>query len=650
MSVIGDILNANSTGEISATVKNAGKKANLKLNEEVSKASSQKNTKIFLAIVATLMIGAITYMAWLGGNYLFSYAGFIAIFFGILDVTLIMLLTTNALKGRWRYFALAFEIASLFYLGYAMGGYFGGGNLKNATEGRMTAMYQVSEEYRSNAESVADLMQRSINNAKNVRGVEEKRDGKGVVFEKADFISGMKPATVQSLKMGNVPTFKSLIEANKWLDEQRRLIMEAVSDYESSENAMKSQARSTDAGLQQAIKMQGLSQQQVSNLQVLSSSMKEIAEYPKVTSVIPENKLGPKDLKADGFQSYIGYLIDIIIVFLIVMIALQRNPEGKLNEIKEEEVRSIMQSILEEQNINYDPDMVKNIPIRKQIDALKIAMSNEHLTDYIRKNASFDEYLLFAKEYPVIARNLGSTTWSFAEIKKQLEADSNFINIAQDALKISPADWKTINAIKLDVNRVIQMKDETRKAFLQLLSILRAKTKFRDAELGEFISQFIYQEEMSSEFLKTLEICISKLDGNKIRILNSSFVNSASPEVASYLCIVAEQDKQFERIVNGWNENIDRDLSKILSNGVMQEAGSDRFFKIVINFGGIDGIKKAVKGYNDKQSEANSTTIGDKSVTLKPDFVAIKDAATKEDDEAFMKAIEDAFQLQTVKI
>ena len=79
MSVIGDILNANSTGEISATVKNAGKKANLKLNEEVSKASSQKNTKIFLAIVATLMIGAITYMAWLGGNYLFSYAGFIAI-------------------------------------------------------------------------------------------------------------------------------------------------------------------------------------------------------------------------------------------------------------------------------------------------------------------------------------------------------------------------------------------------------------------------------------------------------------------------------------------------------------------------------------------------------------------------------------------
>lgn len=163
---------ASTKKEILAALQAIGQKPSELLAKDLAEENKKKGVRIFLLLIASLLILVVTTLAYIGGGYIAEYAGPIAIIFGVLDITIVILLFTDAIKGKMRFIAVAFEIVSLAYLGYAMGGYFGGGNLRTATEKKLVASYEVSKVHYTAAQSTADLFTRAVSNAKSVADVE----------------------------------------------------------------------------------------------------------------------------------------------------------------------------------------------------------------------------------------------------------------------------------------------------------------------------------------------------------------------------------------------------------------------------------------------------------------------------------------------
>jgi len=642
--------NAISRKEIMVILGDVERKPGPLMAKEVNEESKKKGFRLFLLIMATLCISAVTYFAYIGGGYIAQYAGPIALIFGILDLSIVILLFTDAVKGKLRLFVLLFEIASLAYLGYAMGGYFGGGNLRTAAEKKLSADYAVAKEHYTVAEATAELMQKSIDNAAAVAEVESQRDGKGVVFEKASFIASMKPSVFPLIdSLPSVPTFNDLTAGNKWLQSQRQIVADRISKYDASVNAMRNQAKGTNASLEDALKM-ALSQQQISNLQVLAASMEEIANKESVGTKISDEILTPSDLKADGFQSYIGYIIDVVIIFFILMLALQKNSEKGIEEIKDQEMKSFIEEILSEEGIAYDTEMLKDVPATRLYEALKIIFASDGLLKYLKTKVSFHEYVEFLKEYPQLARALGTTLWSFAEIKKEIQKNPSFVTDFNYALQVSPSDWKMLVAITPNPEQLFEMDEETRNKFLFVLKQIQAKAKFKEGELKNFMAQFILEQNPTDDFMKSLEICASTLASPvKLKYLTGQFINTVTPYVAKFLCQTGDNEKQFGKIVSGWTSQYDDAMAAILADGIVEEATFERFMKCIIDWGGIDGMKKLFKTYSEKKKQLDSTSIGNKVLTLKPDFSAIKKALVEENDEQFLQELENALCVENTK-
>ncbi len=644
------IQNALSRKGVQAALATIGQPPSNILAQELAEEKRKKGFRILLTVISSVLILAVTYFSFIGGGYIAEYAGPMALIFGILDLTIVFLLFADAVKGKLRFVLILFEILSLAYLGYAMSGYFGGGNLRTAAEKKIVAAYNVAKEHFTAATATADLMKRNIANAGSVAEVEAKRDGKGVVFEKASFIASMKPDSLTFRSaLPQVPLFDDLTTANKWLQNERQKVTDQIGHYDASNEAMKNQAKGMYQSLQDALKMT-LSPQQTSNLQVLAASMQEIANKEALTSKITDEVLKPSDLKADGFQSFIGYIIDGVIIFFIFMLAIQKSSDKRIEEIKDQEMKSLMESILSDAAIAYDPQAVTDVPMARQYEILKTVFASEDLQRYLKTKISFDEYVRFSKEHPQLARKLGVTNWQLSEIKSELANNASFAGIADSALELTSAEWKMLNMVTDNPEDLFKMKPEDRAKFLKALKFIQTKTNFKSAELKNFVNPFLLVEEPTDEFMKNFEECASSLNAEKLTVLTIDFVKGATPKVVKYLCEHVEHKDRFQKIVNGWNQNIDASFTEILSNGIVESENFDRFMGLILNQAGLAGLKKVINAYNAKKREGDDTMFGNKVLVLKPNFAEIKKAIQANNDEAVISQLDAAFVIENEKI
>lgn len=612
--------------------------------KQEEKAQAKRMTRYLLVIVALAFIGAVTYLAWIGGDYIFAYAGFIALFFGILDAALILLLAGNVIKGKARYGILIFEIGSLLYLGYAMSGYFGGGNLKTAAETKLMKDYEIVNHYRTSAQTIAEQATRAAQNAKQVADIEFARDGKGVVYEKGTMMAGMKIDSIPIIKpLRTIPDFTSIVEANKFLHVERQKLAEQITGIKSVASSIQQQAAGIDAGLTQAIAM-GLSSQQMNNLQVLSGTLQAITKTQIVDEKIADDVLTPQDLQADGFQKYIGYIIDIIIIFFIVMIALQKEDSEDIEKIRESEAKALISEILSDETIPFDSDRVSQAKFKHLHEAIKTIMSDDVLKTYVRKNMSFNEFLEFMREHPVVAKSLGGTKWAYRDIMKEINSNEEFLSYAQDAIKLSPSAWKAVAQIIPDPSMVLEMEEGQRKTFSDMLINLTSKLQ-RPEKVKEFMGKFVKAYDSASPtFLKTLEICIEKLPAKQLVHLTPDFVKNISPEIAEHLCPLIDSDSTyFELITRSWKEQTTDEYSEVLQNGVIHQPQFHKLWKVGIQYGGLDGLLAMIQAYHEKKKECESTSIGSKTVSIEPNFGSIQTAMTNGNSDEFLKAVKDSF-------
>lgn len=455
----------------------------------------------------------------------------------------------------------------------------------------------------------------------------------------------MKADSVRVPKvLPQVPSFNSLTEANKWLQGERGKIADINAKYDAGIEAMKKQAKSTGTSLQDALKESTLSQQQRSNLQVLAATMKDIEEQDHPTVKLSGEILKPEDLKADGFQGVIGYIIDGVIVFVILMLALQKSSEKKIEEIKDQEMTSLIEAALSEAGILYDAEILSTISLKKQYELFKIICGSEELIKYLKTKAGFADFANFASQYPQLARSLGGSPWLLNDIKKELITNASFGSIAEQAIKLTPAEWQTVKSVTSNPEDIFHLEEETRTKFLKLLKQIQIKASFKQDQLKEFLGQFMLQENMNTDYLMTLEECVSNVKNAGLLLkLNGNFVATATPRVARFICKIIDRENQFSRITSSWSEQLNDSMVGMINNAIVDEPQFETFMSYVFNSGGIDGAKKMLKAYTDKKLAVESNSIGNKILQLRPDLEAIKKALSENDDQAFLNCMEKAF-------
>jgi hypothetical protein len=623
-------------------------KAGQMLSPTFSKMESDeqnaKVVKFIIFIIALVAICIVTSFAYAGGDIAMSHGGSAALVCGAVDASLAIFLYAQVIKGKARWGALVFEIVTLALLGYLMTGYFGKDNLKTVTESKISADYEIVNKYRTNVQSIADQASRAAQNAAEVAQLEFDRDGKGVVYEKGMMIAGMKIDSVPSApQFTKTPDFASLKDANKYLRDERKKLSDMISKISSTGTAIQQQVGGVNEGLKQAFAM-GLSQQQTNNLQVLSGTLTAIEKADISNAKLSESVLTHDDLKADGMQGLFGYGADIIVIFFIVMLAVQKENTTNIDSVRDSEGKLLVQEILSDENIPFDSDKTSNIKFKTLHEAIKAIMTDESLKTYVKKQMSFNEYLEFMRDEPVLAKKLGSSKWSFAQIKKELDKDDEFLTIAQDAILMSPSAWKAVSAITNDPAMVLEMEEGLRDSFIQMLMNLNAKLD-KPSKVKEFMNRFITSyTNVSSSFLKTLEICIEKLPRTQLSNLSPEFIANISPDVAANLCPMVDTDSStFPGIVRSWKETVNDGYEEIINNGIVSQPQFARLWKTGVVYGGMDGLLAMIQAYNDKKKECSDSTVGNKAVAVEPDFTKLQTAMTEGKTDDFLSALKSSF-------
>jgi hypothetical protein len=248
------------------------------------------------------------------------------------------------------------------------------------------------------------------------------------------------------------------------------------------------------------------------------------------------------------------------------------------------------------------------------------------------------------REYPVLAKSLGETKWAFRDIKKEIDQNEEFLSVAQDAIKLSPSGWRAISATISDPAMVLEMDEHVRSSFTDMLINLTSKLQ-KPEKVKEFMGKFVRNYgAVSPVFLKTLEICIEKLPVKQLTHLTPEFVKNTSPEVVEHLCPMIEFDSDnFSSIVRSWKEQTTEDYETILSNGVIHQPQFHKLWKVGVEYGGIDGLLAMIRAYHDKKKECAGSTVGNKTVTIEPDFQLLKKAMDDGKTEDFLNTIKSAF-------
>jgi hypothetical protein len=640
------ILNATKLSEIADALKSVSQEPTPDFKNLKKAIAVRIGWKIFFVISQLGLVAWITYIAIKGSTVLFGPGmGTVALIFGIMDIIITLVFAFEFFKSNWRFVLLVFEGASLAFMGYVMVAHFGTGNLKTATETKLMKDYDIVNHYYSDAKSTIAKTSKIATDAASVAAAEKARTGEGIVYDKGMIISSMKIDSVNApTELGTVPAFKTLEEANKYLHRERQKLNDMISTYKSISSSIKESAAGIRDGLEKSVN-EVPTPEQKSNMQLMISSMNNIANVPELKEEIADDVLAPVDLKADKYQGFLGYLIEIVAVALAVLIGFFKTSTTNVQEVAETEALGLLDSILMDEGINFDPEKAKadKVNIRQFMDSVNAVVDDPDLTKYIKAHMNFNQFLNFANEYPEIAKALGASKWQFKNIMKEIEADDDFVTSAVDAITIDPKTWTDVKNILSDPTAILKMPKDIRTGFLKLISQLNLRLNNPSA-VKKFMSQFIgAYTENDDNFLESLEVCVTTLSPDQLMEITPEFVKITPPALMKHICGKVGT-KRLTPIIAGWKEQIIQKYTKLLSDSAVSDSAHfDQFVGTVISYGSIDGIRAMLTGYHSKADTIASETMGNNTVQLKPDFEKIKTAMTAGNNTEFTRLVESAF-------
>lgn len=579
-----------------------------KLNEALQREKNNNTARVIVAIVSIVLVGWVTYLSYTGAGFIFQNGGLVSLIFGLLDISLIVLLLTPILKGKMRWAVLAFEIASFVYFGYTMGGYFGGGSLQSVANKNLSEMYaHANDAYYGDANTLNNMSEQVKQSASAIRQIEEERDGKGVVFEKAGLVSKIELKDIPKFpEPPSAPMFGSLPEGNAWLQAQAANLSQEVQKYQSISKSLTQQAQGLSSGISDVFAQSGLSLMQQANLHSLQKSLDQIGRYPLKNPEISAVTLEKKDFQTDTVQTILGYAIEVVMAFFLVLLTILSNGKKNMEELREEAGLSIIEQYADDENFSYED--LSEVDYKTLERVINMTTEESGVFKKYVKTAKLDDIVNFFEKFPVIGTAMATSKWRFSEIKKAMEADRSFEAEMPEIIQIKKIDWDILSSY-CEPQQVLVMSAEIRAKFLEVVDVLRRKV-VNDAELQALVKRLVIGGP-SVAYYDTLLIFAEKMPANKLQQLTKSFILEIAPDVAKMIIAYVDDAHQLEGINNAWKGDDNQDYLAILGNSVSKDSNFGPLLRLLVNASGIDGLRKFASSYKEKHTEAMQNGLGE---------------------------------------
>ncbi len=422
-----------------------------------SKSSKSDGAKkaghwVLFGITIALVLTAGT-IAFIGGKFIAAWASFFAVVFMVLDCAVAFLLFRQLVSGWLKTVCLLIEISSLIYFGYSISAFYNSGNSKVVAQQTLGSVYTTMEQSYNEALSLQNLLADAKDKAGYTAKQERALGGEGIVFAKADAINNLKVDSLDPMpKAPDAPVFKSLSEANTWLQVQEHEADIQIGKYDAYQETVHDGAAGIDNALKAELSSENLSSFQRGSLISMETLMAGIVKKVPMKHTPSNQLITSEDLKSEGFEGSMGYVVELVPLFFILLLAYLPVKRESIDDVKEREIRSIIKSWLTKNSTKFAPGALKAVPLEELIAFMRDVLGSERIITYLKsKKASFESLYEFYNDYPDLMYHLGQVDckWTMPDILKALkQEDPSFADRFEEAIVIPKNSWYNMYATR----------------------------------------------------------------------------------------------------------------------------------------------------------------------------------------------------------
>lgn len=587
--------------ELVIAVKAAGGTLGPKLTEASNKATSSFWMIVVLGIATVACMIASGYYSIIGSNFMFSGASAVSMIFSALSFALLYVV----LQRRFGYLPLAFGGVCALWAAFMIPGYFGQEGLRVSAQNQVSLMRTEAEQtYYKDILALNSMTENMAITGASVAFIEEHRDIKGTVAEKGALIEQMmRPIEVPEFPApvddSLVPKFKSLPEANKWVQDQTSLLNTNMAKMQSISSGLIQKAQGAASGLDTLLKTGTLSPQQKSNLSSLTEALHQIGNYKLSTPKLEARTLSSSDLRTGVEHWVIGGLIEIVIELLLFMLIRAQMNSFSMDELQKEAAFRGLSKLFQDWSIpcgkletaNFDYQVLENLAARLEQD--------EQLREWFKKNSDFNAAMQLEQKHPGALDLLKSGKAGSSGMKRLEKLIKDYPDMGADyaaILELGDAKWNALVAV-IPAHRVLELL--ANKELLGKLQFVidAGKTRFgvRTEAMKAFFDRMLV-DDMNEPYLETLLVFIQQLDEERLALITPHFVSVLDAEVATFI-VRCTMKQTFQQVVNEWTPIDTAEAKTILSNGVAAKTDFATFFKTVFSTLAMPGFRKAADAY-----------------------------------------------------
>ncbi|HTH93205.1 MAG TPA: hypothetical protein VL576_01865 [Candidatus Paceibacterota bacterium] len=410
------------------------------LEEDKSKHAGRT---VLFVVTLTLVLAAGLF-SFKGSRFVASWGPAISLLCVALDVSVAYFLYRRSVRGTMKIICVAIEVVSLLYFGYTITILFGSDTAPVVARSYISADYNAVEQNNHGPMvSIADLLEKAKKQAGVVALSENEHGGHGVVFAKATLINQIVPGNLPAAlpkEAPQAPSFKSIEEANKWLQSEQGKLAAIATSYNSYYNAIREDARGVDSAIVAEMRQNSrLSEFQMGSLRTLESSMSNIASKPELKGKsFTEKSIDPEDLKENGIAGFIGWVVELVPIFFIFLLAYLPDSREPFEKLQEKEIRNLIKNQLNTNAISFDPSRIRKADLEDLIVFARRVFTSLALLKYLKdRKASFDQLFDFNDKNPHLLYYIeqGDCVWTMTQINASLENDPDFADNMEEAIR-----------------------------------------------------------------------------------------------------------------------------------------------------------------------------------------------------------------------
>lgn len=620
MDIIKKIKSATKASDIVKALTELGITVPTNLQSASQSDKQKKSFRTAIAILAGLLVMGGTVFAFKGAKSVFGsdLPAYGVIFFALLDLALIYVIWAELTKGFLKGFIICCEVLTLLFFGYVMNGTFGNGSLKSVANQKVTEMYaSVKQTVAKDADALYEARTTAKQKAVSIKLLEESRDGKGVVYEKASMIADEAIEEPSELpKAPTAPDFENLPEANQWLQSQKSILDGYAGKLASYCSSSKASAKGAAGGIMQASDGK-LSDMQRSNLQVLGSILDDIANTPLHTEPIAAPILSQADMKGVGVGSFLGYLVEGVVALLLIILGIISSNGADAELYRRDAIIAATQNFSSKNRMPFmkGGEKLDEIDLDALVSVMELAESDQNFRDYA-KRCTVAQLARLAYANPVLLGNLPNAKWSIEDIiNLSNDTSTDFVG---KAILIDKAKWDIVLAKVSNKEKALSLASnpDMLEKFLEITETLERKLANKDAgEVKRTIGQLL-PDNSSQRYLEVLQYFAERLPAKVIEILNKNFIQMITKPIAELMVkhINTSTPDLFQKIINAWTGEDTETLTEMIEDQVSKEPAFGQLVGTLLNARSTDGLRMLKESFLEasaaKSSSAFSMKIG----------------------------------------